>query len=534
MSGKVERRIHILLTLCIVFWILLLGVYQYTWGYQMGMHSDTAGDLLHGQYVAQQGRIFFADHWHPSTELRTVANPDAVFALLFHFTSSWQIVWALGSVICYVLLAICAYFCARSCSLSRIDADLVVILYLLPNTLLGGAIIIWLFYTLYVAEALLFAGMYVRMRKEAGKLQKKWLAALAGVSLVIGLNGIRMLLILAVPLVCTEWIVWWKQKKDEAFERRILFDLVSHMKWALLCASCMVVGFAVLRFVLEPRYAYGRAQLIPIIWKPGQVLTQALDLLPHRILSLFGAGGQASVFTPTGILYGLQYAIAFLAMGIAWSCIRKVFREKAETSCAFIMLFSAVAGIIMLICLCLTDMGGEGGLTKRYMAVGFWGLPMILIGSYGAARRRGIRLVVSLILVAATVICSGLPLIRDIRNAESFAEAPTSYARWLEDRGYRFGAATFWHAGLTTARTDGRLEMKNIRNDHEFSFYAWLQPEEYREREVEFVMLTHEECEERFQNGMEQPAGVPVYEDSVYKIFDMTGKIAEHGALPEP
>lgn len=219
--------------------LIITGFILYTnlFHYCYKMNADIASEAVLARHIWESGEAF-PKSWIPSTEYRILssANLAALFYGLFR-----NMALAMGcacSVLTFGILGSLFFFVSQF-TFCREEKLLFILLCLtLPNHFIMLELF-YLFGSYYAVHTILLfltLGIYVRLMNGA-RVHRFCLALLAFFSFVIGLQGLRGILVLNVPLFATEMArqiyLWY----DKSWEKRD--GLIAG--W---CSLLLIAGYA--------------------------------------------------------------------------------------------------------------------------------------------------------------------------------------------------------------------------------------------------------------------------------------------------
>ena len=95
-------------------------------------------------------------------------------------------------------------------------------------------------------------------------------------------------------------------------------------------------------------------------------------------------------------------------------------------------------------------------------------------------------------------------------------------AAFLQENEYSFGYASYWNANIMTELTDGYVEVANIREFEDMSYFYWSSPMKYYEPDYHkgktFLLMTQEQLAEHAELSVVSE-GEKVYEDETYVVL---------------
>ena len=441
--------------------------------------SDMASEMVLADLLNREGGVL-SRNWYYSTELRVFCQ-QLLFKLgLLVFPASWHAARMLAQGLLSALLAGSYLFFARGAGLWK-SAPWAAGALLCPfgfwqlyHGVFGG------FYFVHMTFVLVSFGLAVRLGRPAGRPRTALTAAaLALVSFAAGLNGVRLLMNLYVPLAaaCCLLLVlrfvqaplgpgWTALPQVRAFAA------------ALVAGVCSLAGYAVNSRVLAGSYFFqdqsGRS------WT-ALSLTNLLTTWGD-FLALFGYPADrwqqgATGAVPLFSLSGLLGAAGILLAGAVVVSLVWLLKQGGALPFAH-----QLTGVTLAACLlvdglayaCMNDMNGING--------SYW-LPVapLAIAAVAATaeniplRRPALRRALAVCLAALVVCASTGTTLRFVTARPHDRPGLVEVAGWLEEQGYTRGWATFWQANVITELTDGAIEMWQTEDLASLQMRPWLQ-----------------------------------------------------------
>lgn len=441
--------------------------------------SDMASEMVLADLLNREGGVL-SPNWYYSTELRVFCQ-QLLFKLgLLVFPGSWHAARMLAQGMLSALLAASYLFFARGAGLWKSApwaAGALVCpfgFWQLYHGVFGG------FYFVHMTFVLASFGLAVRLCRPASRRRTAlWAAALALVSFAAGLNGVRLLMNLYVPLAaacCLLLALRWVQAPLGPGWAAL--PQVRALAAALLACAGGLAGYAVNRRVLARSYFFqdqsGRS------WtalSPTNLLTTWGDFL-----ALFGypvdrwqqgATGAVPLFS----LPGLLGAAGILLAGAVAASLVWLLKRGGALPFAHRLVGATLAACLLvdgLAYACMNDMSGING--------SYW-LPVapLAIAAVAAAaeniplRRCALRRALAGCLAALVVCASTGTTLRFVTARPHDRPGLVEMAGWLEEQGYTRGYATFWQANVLTELTDGAIEVWQVEDIASLAMRPWLQ-----------------------------------------------------------
>lgn len=475
----------------ILSWLLLLAVLAgslvfYDQNVDLLLDSDMSSELVLSNLLYNEGSIFSAN-WYYSTELR-VLNTQLVFAPLFGLFQSWHTVRVVGAAILYLLMLASAYYLCTQLKIKR-SFPLVGILLLTPlSWFFFQNIQRGLYYIPHISLSFLLFGMVLHvLRLERGRSRAALLTILSVLSLLVGMGGLRHILLFFIPLVLIS-IYFCLVDHTDTIQPRQRGHLLTV---SLLSSGCAMVGLLINLFVLSRVYSFQTyTNLSFTTFNLENFLTVVQDWL-----SFFGyMSGNA--FSSV-LLFNLLSA---LAAGILLVTVSRLLRGvNAPVEHRLLAAYYAAAYAVYLLLYSFTNQGYH--LTYQ--------IPIAVFGFFLIAvwlQRDSLRTLFTRIV---TVAASALLLFCCVRAYGFYKEEgavdrlgmrcdPYELPDIVEtvlDEGYTCGYSTFWVGGnMLTELSDGAIEMwiwPNQPTGGIDGIYPWLQVKSHSTQPPEgpFFML---------------------------------------------
>ena len=148
-------------------------------------------------------------------------------------------------------------------------------------------------------------------------------------------------------------------------------------------------------------------------------------------------------------------------------------------------------------------------------------IPIVLF--YLEAERRPLDRYLFVSLLALCLLTAaaktGLSMMTSDKNAEKRV-----IARQLEEKGYRFGYATYWNANIVQELSNGAVEIANLHmgEDGSLSLFRWSSMQRYYEEDYAqdrvFLLLTEEEESTLGGSGLLE-AGKEEFRSGGYAVY---------------
>lgn len=443
------------------------------------LDSDMASEMVLADLLNREGGIL-SSNWYYSTELRVFCQ-QLLFKLgLLVFPGSWHAARMLAQGLLSGLLAASYLFFARGAGLWK-SAPWAAGALLCPfgfwqlyHGVLGG------FYFVHMAFVLVSLGLAVRLVRPACRLRTALTAAaLALVCFAAGLNGVRLLMNLYVPLAAgCGALLLARFLKAPLSPGAAGAPQVRAFAAAVLACLCGCGGYLVNRAVLAARYTF--LDQSARSWTTLS-LTGLLEVWGD-FLALFGypadrwqqaATGAVPLFSLPGLLGAAGLVLAgAVVLSLAW-----LLKQGGALPFAHQLTGVTLAACLLVDGLAFACMNDGDSINGSY-----W-LPVapLAIAAVAAAaeqfplRRPALRRALAGCLAALAVCASVGATLRFAAAPPHGSPALETAANWLKEQGYTKGCATFWQANVLTELTDGAIEMWQVEDLASLKMRPWLQ-----------------------------------------------------------
>lgn len=201
-----------------------------------------SGDLTLGYLLSKSNNPILTKAYLYTTEIRVIHTAQ-IYGLVFRFCNDWHTVRVISTAIIYLLILASYYFLCRQAGIKKYFA-ISAALYILP---LSNEYANWFLFPMYYAfhfvATFLTLGLVIKYVKSKNKIV---LTVLAVFSLLMGLNGIRVLLVLTMPLLVCSVIYYFVNRKKEGALHFVIASAITFF--------ISVIGVGIYVKIIEPAY----------------------------------------------------------------------------------------------------------------------------------------------------------------------------------------------------------------------------------------------------------------------------------------
>lgn len=489
---------------CLRTWQVIQGRMYYL------LDADMSSDLVLSYHLRQQHALIASD-WFYSTELRVFHN-HLVFAPLFLFLDNWLQVRTIGTAIILLAMLASCWFCCRQAGIGHLFPAVGTLLVMPLSDVYFRITLLTVSYPPHLFASFFCLGLLFGYRR-AGRRPWLWLAGQIVFSFVIGLGGLREVLVFYLPLALAAlFLSFVFSARDPGAtlpglapgDRRLLAG-------SLAALAAALAGWMVNTHWLRYLYHYSSQEGIHFTTFDGARLEQ----LFFGLLESFGFRTGAYVTSPQ-LLYNL---FCFLALAVVVCAYISLARcpgryTRAEQLLYLLSFFGLVTyeGVYLF-----TDMVYY---TRYNISTVVLMMPVAVDYLYRLPRCRLWR---GALLggMAALLLWCGNDYYTELWPKTMTTSQEAAVAA-LRVAGYTEGYATFWNANLMVELSNGAFDIRVWKPGEDLTdpdkLYEWMQSTEHFETKPEgpvFVFLNKTEAEyETPSRVLDQ--GTVEYEDEHY------------------
>ena len=296
------------------------------------MISDMSSELMLGNMMHKTGELILSRRWFYSTELR-ILNIQIIVAGLFGIMSSWHRVRVFASIFVSISVIVCSYFCFAQLGYKK-EAPILSTFLIMPFSSDYFVFLLqFLHNTVHNLIPLLILGMlFCFLRKNDNQKCLKWYVPFFLFSFVSTLDGLRMILVLYLPLLITILFLY----NVKIVDKKMLIC-------SMVCFGASLCGFMVNSTILSRIYCFQPHEDIAFI--PFSFDTFS-DVLGAWLIE-YGYIENAKVFSIGGIT---NIFVLIIIMLLVFSCIKllKNINDLSKQEALLVAFFSSAFVIFTL------------------------------------------------------------------------------------------------------------------------------------------------------------------------------------------
>lgn len=474
----------------------LLTIYMDVYVARHFPDGDASQLLWHGWMIAREGSPFTNNLYH-TTEPRLL-DIATVFAFFFTFLEDWTLVRILGTVTAQAVYVLAFLYLCKQARISLRAALISAGFLLLPFSTTYARIVLYhAHYTLYFANAFWIIGLTIRLVDPPDEKAKKPVLAallLAGLWFFVGLNGVRHMMILGIPMLLFAAIQLLRVLNGCELRQGRLVCERSPLKTAETKLLLMVLA-SCLCFLAG--YMVGQRCVIPYFDMESQSAAQlVLAAEPSRYTEilrgwLIASGVRDSQLPMIGIP-GLSLVTALFSFGYLLVLSLRCGREEKALAQRLISGLMAVSFAVTTLIL-IFESGLRYDCDRFYLPVLFLAFPLLALEVEKICRCHGVKLgraalcgaVCMCLLFQSACTVWFLRVDKDEMdhwNGLEFqrldvADELMDCAAFLQQNDYTHAMIYYWWATPLMEMTDGEYKVAAFVEDqhaeYRLSFYKW-------------------------------------------------------------
>ncbi len=536
---------YVFLGLCVLVLLFLNVFYLEHW-----LDSDMAAEMIFSKLLAEQGRWIAPTGWYYSTEFR-ILYTQLFMAPLFRVLTDWHTIRLLTNLLTYGLLLLSYFYLMKHTGVKKSTCVWAASFLLLPfsetmmlHMHMGNT---YMFHVILIFFGLgLFLSVYADLLKKSyGPHFCVRFVLLTGLSLLLGMSGVRYFMSFFAPLLIAVFLLWYRGEHTKKLREITVTENV----WETLKASVQdhaigmsfllasfiscaaLVGYLINGKVIRKLYffqTYDTTNFVDIY--QGDFMNRIQDTLGSLVM-LFGYIPGKSVLSLRGLVSICSMVVLILVFRIYGKTCKAVKQdrlavtresEEKQMGDSILVTFSGSAFTVSALALIFTTSTN----VPRYFIPSMIFLVPVGALYFTKEKRWFDRRVTALLLV----LCFGL---LTLKTDASMMTTDKNMARkesiaWLMEQGYTFGYATYWNANITQELSNGALVVANILEPESMGFFEWSSEEAYYLDPGEagskvpagkvFLLLTNKQVE-TYGQAPALTGGEMVYVDDEFVIF---------------
>lgn len=447
------------------------------------MNADIASEAVLARLIWESGE-WIPKSWYPSTELRIWQTPDLA-ALFYGITSNMVLSMGVACIVMTVGILLSAYFFISQFSFDKTQKLAFLLLcIIIPNHFITLELfyLFGSYYSVHVIVMFITLSIYARLISEKHRCSL-WLFITVLLSFIIGMQGIREILILYVPLLVTEILRQFYL---------IYTGTLKNKRNLLVSAWCVILLFVGCVGTMAP-FSVGQSTTKNI--RKG--LRKLYETVLRHVIDCLG-------WTEVQKLGKIILFILLLSgfISLIW-CIRRIIKRRGTDHTSWIYIMLWISPILTMLTVAFTTTESS----QRYYFVILFNMAFGFVYFMKWLKEKSVPcysigyLIVLLLFVSQSIFVYK-PI---MQSAEPFPDTKYEVVRYLEDNGLQTGYANFELANAMTVLSDGTIRVAAVASIEKMDICKWLSSTEwyvpnmpYESKTAYIVMETEKEDFEKF------------------------------------
>lgn len=442
--------------------IIVIGLIVSTnlFHYCYKMNADIASETLLARLIWESGE-WIPKSWYPSTELRIFGTPNLA-ALFYGITSNMSLAMGLSCVTMTVGIVISGYFFISQFSFDRTQRIAFLLLCLiLPNhfVVLELFYLFAAYYGIHVIVLFFTLGVYARLLsgKQCNIL---YMASAVILAFMMGMQGLRGILILNAPLLATEllrqlYLVWSKSiRKDK-----------QNLLVGIWCASLLLAGYVGTIFPFSVGQEVSRNMRNGVAKLFKIVLPDAAVCLG---LSTSNWGGVSNI---------LYFVLLLITTAVFVLCVVRVLKKQCNDHTIWIYMMLWISTIMTMLAAAFTTAESS---QRNYFAILFavaFGFTYIMKWAKEKSPiLNGIGCALIIVLLTLHIYTVYGPI---LHSKEPVPNTEYKVCEYLEESGFQMAYADFEYANTMTVLSEGAIQVAAVASMEKMDICKWLNSEEW-------------------------------------------------------
>ena len=441
-----KNSINLILCIALLVFLCFISVFSYFYGYKW-LDSDHSSEMVLGKILAHENTLV-STSWLYSTEIRLVYQTIFTMPLfkLLGPSENWALIRSINILLNNLVMVLSYIFLMKQLNIKLKWIFTSAFFILIPlsydfwNFVLFGG-----YYTFFISQLFLVLGLFIRLIANASEKEKPNVITVSFLlfsllSFILGLQSIRSLLNIYIPLALACVFLWVKQKK--------IFHLFLGLYGFVLC--CLgYIGNYFLRFVYS-FHSYGAMNIENLYADFFLKISRSLA----NIAGFFGLSVGISFISIQGF-----FSIAAIFAGIVflWAICRACRYDNClPEDRRFLPLFFTASAMFNIFIFIVVE---QVIISRYFIPFMILYIPLsALLFEYAEINftqsKRYIIIIGILFFITGQGILNFHKLfIMDLNSIRR------PYIQYLVDNNLDYGFAEFWNANISTELSNGSIEM---------------------------------------------------------------------------
>ena len=491
----------------------------------ISMESDMCSELVLAKLLASEKR-FITTNWYYSTEIRML-NTNVIFMPLFLISDNWHFVRMTGMMILDLILLSGYFYLAKQINLKHIPWFGFLVIGAISKDYYK-VVLLDSCYVPHIAISFFSLGLIISIFKEESRRKRIIKSViLALLSFAAGLEGMRLVAIMYLPIVVTAFVFCFLKELDQLKEGKFDFKdkSFSFVPISMLTLFFSFLGALINAKALRP-LGYSFQSGGTEIYYQDFSFTRLQEVINGWLYALGYQSDGLYAFIPIQIIIKPLFIVFFIIF--LWSFI-DMLNKKYDDEEHFLSLFFVVAALILSALFVFTDTWYR----NRYL------LPVsvfstFIIGIFLSRFRIAWQKWMMIFTVVAFMMVNTRFQIRYRANTNPYAVMVKVKDVLLDNECYNGYAIDHWNGhNILTELSDGKIETWRFRDDGTIDRIApWLQSKLHNTQKPQgktYLLVLKQELEDELIHFNQDVTKYKYYEDDdrILYIFNSYEQVKE-------
>lgn len=476
-KGIIMRKrlnLYVILTLCILFITLGFLCLFINVNIIHMINSDDSSELILGKILSEEHGIL-SKNWHYSTEIRFL-NSNLLYKFFFAITDNWHHVRVLSHFALYLILLLTYFLLCKSLKCTKYYAITCAALFVPFSSQYFDYILRVAYYIPYIAISFFIISLGELFDLQSKKNNWSLVALASVISMLSGMNGIRQMTILQVPMLVASIWLWLLENKKYIMKNNDIKDHswlfgCRHLIYSLLIFLSAGIGYIINAKIFTKIYSFKT-------WDDISFTNFKFANLEKVISGLFTSFGFVDANVFSSAIY--TNCVSFIWMALFLFSLVYGIKKNTNASLQYkrFAIFTFFSFLVYLNLYLFTDLS----YSERYnLPILIMSLPLIAcFFNECDLKDRARNIIISTFVIM--ILGSGL-----INYRYYYSYDVTRELREISDlciaMDYHAGYSTFWRSNILTELSNGEIEMWSQAYDEEMlskhekvdETFQWLQ-----------------------------------------------------------
>lgn len=478
---KLGNVMLIFMLVCIILILSYINIFKL----DQVVHSDVVGEIGLAKAMYLEKTILPKD-WFYSTEINILRAPLLMLPI-YYMTKNWNLAFSISCIIIMIGYLFSFWFMMKPLIKNKLTMLIGSIGILCLGKTGGYSHIIFLYGAYYGFNyicLMLCLGIYIRLNEESENVKFQYIAIISCfVSFVFGIQSVKMLQILCIPLILVEIIKKYIYKQNN--NKRFVYTV------SIFASN--FIGASIAKTFIVKIVNLGRDVTSSNIVSIGEIFNRIAKIFIET-MNLINAGGGYKLISLNSVNMFLSMSLLFICVIIS---IRTIINKQKGWEIVLIIGFSILITLLSMIFINID-------IAARYLSLIIVLIDISIMICIDNIKEEHIKLKNILIIIFLFTCCTNFKV--SYSNILLKSDGNIGYKKitaYLQANDYDTVYASYWNSGVLSSISNGKLITGNI-DPQNLSVYKWLTSTKdyapYNNSKKVAIILTDDEEKELIDN----------------------------------